>query len=145
MRNKFTAPHDPDYHEQEFIRLIEKYYECEKESFAQLIFLTHLINESHHRRIRKYMETYNSFLYTDTIPLGKVITLNGKYMLVNSKNALASKLRRSARYDFICGLIKYRNDKRILGEEIHDDQISMEEMLKMSVDDLIELSVASSE
>ena len=137
-RTKFNAPQQPDYHEQEFIRLIEKYYTVKKASLAQLIFAVYEINESHYRRIRKYVEKYNNAKYEGITPLGKIVTVDDKWELVRSDNPLANKVRNKAKYDLICAAIDYHNTMRALGEETHHDQISMYDITHKSLAELIE-------
>lgn len=138
MREKFKNATQPDYHEQEFIRLIEKYYTVKKSSFAQLIFAVYEVNDSHHRRIRKYIEKYNNNKFDGITPLGKIITVDDRWELVRSDNPLADKVRNKARYNLICSAIDYHNTMRILGNETHHDQIDMYSVLNKSLAELIE-------
>ena len=136
MREKFRNPTLPDYHEQQFIRVIEQYKRIKKETLHGLIFGFECKSDKY-RDIRKFQERYNNSKYTDIIPLGKIININGIYTLVRSDNPLANKVRNKAKFDLICAAIDYQNTLKALGHEVHDNQISLYDIAKMSLNEHI--------
>jgi hypothetical protein len=83
------------------------------------------------------IERYNNNKYINIIPLGKIITYNGEYILVRSNHALADKVRLQARYNMLCGIIDYQNTIKILGEQVLQGQVTTYDLHRKTMSELI--------
>jgi hypothetical protein len=136
MRTKFEAPSEPGYHEQIFIEKMEQYKTIKKDTLELFVFGCKKPNGQ--RALRNMIEKYNNYRFENIIPLGKIVTLEtGWFELVRSTHDQANKVRNKAKYDLIAAAIAYRHTRKILGDRINDDQVSMYDVVNLSLNELM--------
>ena len=138
-RTKFNAPQAPNYYEQIFIEKIEQYRRIKKDTLELFVFGCKKLNGQ--RALRKMIERYNNYRYENIIPLGKIVTTQtGLFELIRSDHHQAQRVRNKAKYDLIAAAIAYRNTRKILGDNISDSQVSMYDIVNLSLNELMELA-----
>jgi glucose-6-phosphate isomerase len=142
MRTKFQAPSAPDYHEQIFIEKMEQYKSINKDTLLLFIFGS---KNDRHRQIRKMIEKYHSFKFlnndgTPIIPLGRIKSINGKYVLVRHDHNLADKISTEIDLNLVTAAIDKKNKDRTYGNRQAKNQISIYDIQKMTLNELMQLA-----
>ena len=135
MRAKFKTERYTTEQELLFIEKLERTHD----SFGLSDRTLSVMLDTNPRTLRKFKEMYNNMKYSNITPQGKIVCLNGLYKLVRHNSKYANRIVNKAKFDMLCGIIDYRNTLKTVGLST-EGQLQMDELFRMSEQDLIELA-----